>query len=130
MSLAMAACVGLSTVTPAPAEPTEATMENFDATDPDKPVEVSAGNEFNIVVQANPTTGYHWELMGELDGNVVEFISKDYNPDEPVLVGSGGVDIWNFKAAGSGETTITLGSYSPSNDAEPEQTLTFTVIVK
>lgn len=132
ISLAISACGIISDeiFTPASAEPTETTVETLDITDPDKPVEVSAGNEFSIVVQSNPTTGYHWELMSELDGNIVEFISKDYNPDEPVLIGSGGLDIWTFKAAGSGEATITLGSYPPSNDAEPEQTLTFTVIVK
>jgi inhibitor of cysteine peptidase len=133
MSVALigTACGSISTPTSTPAIPTETTGETLDITDPDKPIEVSAGNEFTIVIQSNPTTGYHWELMGEPDANTVEFVSKDYKADEPVLIGSGGVDIWTFKAIGAGETTITLGSYPPANDAvEPEQTLAFVVIVK
>lgn len=124
--LFIVACGSISTATP-----TETTTETIEATDPDQPIQVSAGNEFNIVVQSNPSTGYHWELISDLDRNIVEFISKDYKADEPVLIGSGGVDIWVFKAVNSGETTITLGSYPPSNDVvDPEQTLTFAVIVK
>jgi predicted secreted protein len=133
MSIALisAACGIISTTTPTPAIPTETIGETLDTTDPDKPIQTNAGDGFTIVVQSNPTTGYHWELMGELDANIVEFVSKDYTAAEPVLIGSGGVDIWAFKAVGSGETTITLGSYPPSSDAvEPEQTLTFAVIVK
>jgi predicted secreted protein len=126
ISLFMAACGGISTATPK-----EITVETLATTDPEQPIEVNAGNEFNIVVQSNPSTGYHWDLMGEPDANVAEFVSKDYKADEPVLIGSGGVDIWVFKAVNSGETTILLGYYPPSNDVvEPEQTLTLAVIVK
>lgn len=102
-------------------------------TDPLTPIEVQAGDTFNIVIDANPSTGYHWELVGELDGNVVEFTSRDYTADEPVLAGSGGVDVWTFKAVSAGETTIMLGSYPPGMDVidgEPEQDVTFKVLVK
>jgi inhibitor of cysteine peptidase len=97
--------------------------------DPAQPIEVKAGDEFTIVIESNPTTGYHWEIIGELDN--VEYISKDYRADQPVLTGSGGVDVWTFKAISSGEARITLGYYPPSNDPEtPQQTATFVVTVK
>ena len=110
-------------------EPTVVPQLNI--SDPAKILEASAGNEFKIIIDSNPTTGYHWEIIGEVDADVVEFVSRDFRGDEPVAVGSGGVDVWVFKAVAAGETDITLGYYPPSNDpVEPQQTVTFTVTVK
>jgi predicted secreted protein len=100
-------------------------------TDPLVTIETSAGREFKLVIESNPTTGYHWEITGEPDPDVVRFVSRDYKPDTPQTTGSGGVDSWVFKAVGAGETTVTLGWYPPSNTStEPAQTETFTVRVK
>ena len=110
-------------------EPTVVPQLNI--SDPAKILEASAGNEFKIIIDSNPTTGYHWEIIGEVDADVVEFVSRDFRGDEPVAVGSGGVDVWVFKAVAAGETDITLGYYPPSNDpVEPQQIVTFTVTVK
>ena len=110
-------------------EPTVVPQLNI--SDPAKILEASAGNEFKIIIDSNPTTGYHWEIIGEVDADVVEFVSRDFRGDEPVAVGSGGVDVWVFKAVAAGETDITLGYYPPSNDpVEPQQKVTFTVTVK
>ena len=106
-------------------------VPQLNISDPAKILEASAGNEFKIIIDSNPTTGYHWEIIGEVDADVVEFVSRDFRGDEPVAVGSGGVDVWVFKAVAAGETHITLGYYPPSNDpVEPQQTVTFTVTVK
>jgi predicted secreted protein len=101
-------------------------------TNPQAVIETSPGREFKVVIDSNPSTGYQWEIVGELDGKVVELVGKEYqSTSQPGLVGGGGIDIWTFKAVGPGETTITLGSYPPSNDAtQPSQTETFTVRVK
>ncbi len=101
-------------------------------TDPQVKIETSTGKQVTLVIESNPTTGYHWEIVGELDKNVVDLVGKDYkSTSAPNLVGGGGVDIWVFKAIGAGETQITLGYYPPSNTAtEPSKTETFTVIVK
>ncbi len=99
-------------------------------TDPSSPINTAAGDEFQIVIESNPTTGYHWEIVGDLDP-ALQFVVKDYNGDEPVAPGSGGVDVWKFKALSPGETHITLGYYPPSNEkTDPQQTVTFTVIAK
>jgi len=94
-------------------------------------IEASAGQEFKVIVESNPSTGYHWEMVGDLDPNIVEFVSRDYRANEPVQPGSGGSDIFIFKAVNAGETTITLGSFPPGNNAtKPGQTKTFTIVVK
>jgi inhibitor of cysteine peptidase len=106
-------------------------VPQLNISDPAKNLEATAGNEFKIIIDSNPTTGYHWEIVGELDANVIEFISNDFRGSEPVIPGSGGVDVWVFKAVAAGETHITLGYYPPSNDpVEPQQKVTFTVTVK
>ncbi|NOH01564.1 MAG: peptidase inhibitor I42 [Chloroflexi bacterium] len=108
-----------------------AKQPELQVSDPAQPIEAAAGDEFTIVLDANPSTGYHWELVEELDAGVVQFVSRDYSADQPVTIGSGGVDVWTFQAVGAGETQITLGYYPPSNDPEePQQTVTFTVTVK
>ena len=100
-------------------------------TDPLVTIETGVGKEFKLVIESNPSTGYHWEVTGEPDPNVIQFVSRDYKADTPQLAGSGGVDIWVFKAVGTGETTVTLGWFPPSNvPSEPAQMETFTVRVK
>ncbi|MCX6056966.1 MAG: protease inhibitor I42 family protein [Chloroflexi bacterium] len=105
---------------------------DLQVSDSQKVIEVNAGKEFNIVLEANPTTGYHWAIVGELDPNVVGFVKNEYtSTSDPNLVGGGGVDIWTFKALSAGETQITLGYYPPSNEpVDPQQTVTFTISVK
>lgn len=100
-------------------------------TDPQRPIKVETGSELTIVLESNPSTGYHWDIVGELDRNVVEFVKSEYvSTSDPNLVGGGGLDVWTFKSVNAGETQITLGYYPPSNDpVNPQQTVTFTVIV-
>lgn len=112
-------------------EPTSEPVIRIPTTDPDQPMEAQAGETFEIVIDSNPTTGYHWELIGELDVNVIQLVSRDYIQDEPVKPGSGGVDVWTFQAVSAGQVQIILGSYPPSNDVtDPQQTVTFDVMVK
>ena len=103
---------------------------DLQVSDSAKQLVATAGKEFKIILNSNPTTGYHWEVVGDLDKNVVELISKNYRSDGLQVTGSGGKDVWVFKAIAAGETTITLGHYPPDVSAEPEQTITFTVVVK
>ncbi|MEW5941316.1 MAG: protease inhibitor I42 family protein [Chloroflexota bacterium] len=121
VALTLAACGGTPTETPADA---------IAISDPGKTIEVTAGNEFKIVIESNPSTGYHWELVGDLDAGVLEFVSKDYRASEPVMPGSGGKDVWVFKAVAAGEATITLGHYPPAQGEPAAQEVTFTIVVK
>ena len=109
----------------------ETLEENIVISDPAKNLEATAGNEFKIVIDSNPSTGYHWELGDDLDESTVKFVSRDYRADEPVMPGSGGQDVWVFRAIKAGEAHITLWYYSPSNEpTDPQQKVTFTVTVK
>lgn len=121
-ALALAACSGKA------AEPG---TELLNISEPGKSIEVTAGNEFKIVIDSNPSTGYHWDRIGDLDESIVQFVSSEYRAAGPAMPGSGGREVWTFKAVAPGETTVVLGYYPPSNDpVEPAQTVTFTIIVK
>ena len=120
-ALALTACGG---------KPTEAPVPQLEISDPGKSIEVAAGNEFKIVIESNPSTGYHWELIGNLDDRVIQFISKDFRADEPVALGSGGSDVWVFRAVAAGETKIVLGHYPPGQGEPATQEVTFTIVVK
>lgn len=117
------------TLTSCGGKPTDTPI--FVISDAGKNIEVTAGNEFKIVIEANPSTGYHWEIIGELDEAVVQFVSREYRPQEPAMPGASGKEAWVFKAVAAGEATVTLGYYPPSSDLlEPAQTVTFTIVVK
>lgn len=98
--------------------------------DPSQTIEAAAGSEFQIVIESNPTTGYQWEIIGGLPSGT-ELLAKEYAPQGPMMVGSGGVDIFTFRAGEPGEVRITLGYYPPSNDpVDPQQIEEFTVTIK
>ena len=101
--------------------------ETSGATDPSAKIEAEVGKEFPIVLEANPTTGYHWEIVGDPQ---LELISRDYQ-SEADLPGSGGLETFTFKATNPGDALIVFGYFPPSNTpVEPAQTLTFSVSVK
>ena len=102
-------------------------------TNPESMIGAHVGEEFTIILESNPTTGYHWQLMpGALDETKVQFVSNDYqSTSAPGLVGGGGVETWKFKAVQPGDVQVMLGYYPPSNTpTDPERTETFTVTIK
>jgi len=51
---------------------------------------------------SNPTTGYSWKIGSVSPKDVVRLIGSRYEPSEKKLAGSGGVEIWTFKAMKKG----------------------------
>ena len=127
----MSGC-GTSTPTPTPTLPPTAETPNTlpEPTDPTELVTVNAGETFDLVLPSNPSTGYQWDIVPELDVNIVEYVEQGYIPEEPVMPGSGGMDVWTFRAVSVGETTIVLGYYPPDNDTDPGETVTFSIRVE
>src|SRR5512138_3708426 len=92
---------------------TACSTKSLAPTDPEKTIEARAGEEFQVILEANPTTGYHWEIVKDsTDENLVQFVSNRYqSTSDPGLVGGGGIDTWTFKAVSPGAARITLGYY-------------------
>ncbi len=78
------------------------------------------GQIFTIVLEANPTTGYSWQV--DNDEEFVTLESRDYIVPEPAegeepLVGAGGEETFTFNALQAGNTEITF-SYAKEWEAE------------
>ena len=73
-------------------------------------VQATVGENIFIALEANPTTGYRWQVQPGLDPSVVTFVGDDYQqgPSASGTVGAGGTDTLEFLAAGKGTTTIAL----------------------
>jgi inhibitor of cysteine peptidase len=89
-----------------------------------------AGETFELVLPSNPSTGYHWDIIPELDETIVQFVEQNYVAEQPVIPGSGGVDVWTFRAVSAGDTTVVLGYYPPGNPDDPQEVVTFSIHVE
>ena len=93
-------------------------------------IELKKGATLSISLQGNPTTGYNWELA-EVDQSILKPAGEaDYKSDS-MLIGSGGVYTFKFKALDSGSTSLKLIYYrSFEEDTPPINTFELNVIVK
>lgn len=131
-AILLTACINPSSTPTAtfPPSPVETENVSLEPTDPTQLITVKAGETFDLVVPSNPSTGYHWDIIPELDANLVEFAEQNYFADQPVVPGSGGMEVWTFRAINPGDTTIVLGYYPPNDDADAEETVTFSIRVE
>ena len=96
----------------------------------ENPFAMNVGDEFVLTLESNPTTGYRWQVADKLDEKTVKLISSEYNAPDTKLVGAGGNEVWTFKAAGKGKTTINLIYVRPwEKDTPPVRTATVIIVV-
>ncbi|MFE2959135.1 protease inhibitor I42 family protein [Nocardia tengchongensis] len=115
------------------ASPTAHAAERIGADADGKDVSLAVGQGLIVTLEANPTTGYAWQV-GELDQNVVKQNgSPDYeqDPNSDGRVGVGGKSVLNFVAAAPGSTKLSL-SYMRAweQGVEPAKRLTVNVTVR
>ncbi|MDQ4005985.1 MAG: protease inhibitor I42 family protein [Actinomycetota bacterium] len=117
--LGLAACAG---------EPDLLTLDQDDSgTD----VRLAVGEEMEVRLRSNASTGYSWQLAGDdLDEDVLQVISSEYEPDEGSedLAGAGGTEIWRFRARGPGSVPVAL-EYTFGGDETREPAGEFSVVV-
>jgi inhibitor of cysteine peptidase len=93
--------------------------------------QVKPGENFLIVLESNPTTGYSWELSQPLNKNYIKLINAKYVSAESRLSGAAGKEVWTFKALKPGETLISF-SYLRSweKDGQPADKKEFRLIIR
>jgi inhibitor of cysteine peptidase len=119
---------------------------------PGKPISVSAGQRFAIVLESNKTTGYEWnaKLNGIKIGAIAPadvvkspppicaFVTAEYavpstnaQLNSRQLSGAGGWEIWTFDAISRGKMKISF-KYSRAweKDVPPVKTADFEVFVE
>jgi predicted secreted protein len=100
--------------------------------DTSRPIAVRPGQEFEIAVPSNATTGYHWRLKESMDPSVGSFLANEYveDPNPKHLTGVGGTEYWAFKALNVGKAKVVLRYSRSERDSEDADLRTFTVIVQ
>ena len=94
-------------------------------------IEVKAGKEFVITMDANVTTGYGWQLAGPVDESLIRVVNSEYVPDKTGIVGSGGKSTWTFKAVRAGRAQILFKYVRPwEKDTPPVKEATYIVDIK
>ena len=104
----------------------------------DSGISVQVGERFAIELDANPSIGDDWRLVGGVDVGVVELEDQEFTSNEPEAeTGGGGVESFVFEAVGTGVTELELFNCyrclereSPLPEDEPfAETLLFRVTV-
>lgn len=77
---------------------TTATLPQITIDDQGKNFSFEVDQQFQIVLPANPTTGYQWAVEDITEG-VLEFVKSDYQlaEEDEDIVGAGGEEIMTFK---------------------------------
>lgn len=104
-------------------------------TNPEVPLEVFAGDELQILLSADASTGYHWELMELLDPVILRLLTRDYKKSggcTRFFSDSYGREIWTFKTSNPGETEIHFGYLAPDDVefSEMDPSVVYRVIVR
>lgn len=99
-------------------------------TNPKKSVEARVGQRFIIVLGANHTTGYRWEIANDGDKNIVELVGSEYKVTDDGKVGSGGREIWTFVARNQGKTKISFRYVRPWEKEAGVKTTSFEIVIQ
>ncbi|MDO5115025.1 MAG: protease inhibitor I42 family protein [Synergistaceae bacterium] len=80
-------------------------------------LEVNAvcGRDFEITLEANATTGYEWNISGELPA-ALSFVARAYEAPAGELSGAGGRERFRCHARAAGEFVVVLEYARPWED--------------
>jgi len=110
--------------------PQAARAVKLDASANGQKVELQRGKGLEISLEANPTTGYGWEVE-EVDERVLRQVGEVEFKPESNLIGAPGVQILHFEAVGTGQTTLKLVYRRPwEKGVKPLKTYSIQVIVR
>ncbi|MGB9880725.1 MAG: protease inhibitor I42 family protein [Anaerolineae bacterium] len=92
-------------------------------------IELRVGEQIELVLDANPSTGYNWEVAGEV--KVVKLVGEpQFMPDSKAL-GAGGKMTMRFQAVAPGEEWLRLVyRRSWEEGVAPEKTFELYISVK
>ena len=99
-------------------------MQRYD--DPNQLVRVAAGEQFAIALAGNPSTGYTWQAG--VDPRHLELLSQRFEAAGEG-VGSGGQEVFEFRALTTGETGIAC-EYRRPWDREARDAKRFQIEIK
>lgn len=89
------------------------------------------GDVLTVTLPANRTTGYGWQSSFSRGGVLRSDGEAVYLPGKTCRIGSGGTEVWTFRAMKTGNTTLTLGYQRPwEKGVAPVKTVSWPVTVR
>src|SRR5262245_49130710 len=96
----------------------------------DGSIVASVGENFNIMLGSNHSTGYSWSVGMIADNSQVVVIGTDYDmPDNP-KTGQGGDEVWHLKAVAPGSVTLKFYYARSWESDKPAREVSFVVNIK
>ena len=95
-------------------------------------LEMKVGDSFVIKLKSNPTTGYSWSYIDDESG-ILKKVSNEYEQDKTNgnLIGSGGTELWTFKAIKKGGIILKFHYARPwEKDVPPIEETNYQITVK
>ncbi len=80
--------------------------------DSGKTISLSPGEQFELALYGNPTTGYQWEIQS-YDAGLISPVDNPGFAQSTSLVGAGGVFKFTFQATAPGNTPLKLVYHRP-----------------
>jgi len=101
----------------------DATVE-LDVSDSLSEVSLDVGDQLEVELEANPTTGYSWELAPLPDG--LQLVSSEFEEPGGSLVGAAGIQRFVFDVVGPGGGILRLEYVRVFDDpVVPEQVIEY-----
>jgi inhibitor of cysteine peptidase len=99
--------------------------------DDGREMQLKKGQTLVVTLEANPTTGYSWEVAEPLDEQVLRQTGEAEFKAESEALGAGGVQILRFEAVNAGQITLKLVYHRPWEEGvEPLETYSLQVVVQ
>lgn len=99
------------------------------AADSGSTVSLEPGQEIEIRLDSNQTTGFRWNLTKEPETAVLELVGSEYEEPGGDVVGQGGTEVWTFRAVAAGSAALELGYFRTFEPENVEGTFTLDVDV-
>jgi len=101
------------------------------AADNGSEIELKKGQALIINLEANPTTGYTWDVVEPRDKQVLRQVGEIEFKPESDLIGAGGVQIIRFEVVNAGRAALKLIYHRPwETDVEPLKTFAIQVLAR
>jgi inhibitor of cysteine peptidase len=92
-------------------------------------VTMSVGDSLEVILKANPTTGYRWDVTS-LSTQWIVLADSNYTPSS-TLCGAGGLASYRFVAVSPGTCLLTMAYARPwEKNVPPIQTYALTLIIE
>ncbi len=98
--------------------------------DSGKALDLVVGQTVVVRLEANPSTGYQWQIAANPDERIALVVDSGYDRPASDAAGAAGQAWWKLRATGPGSTTIALRYVRPWEPEQAAKTFEATITVK